>query len=75
MRLSTAAIHLAAPVASWTDCDCIVWRLTSRYAEVLDILVSGQPADYLVWSGLDVPGQSGRNTVPRSTWSDQPAGQ
>lgn len=50
------AIDLAAPVASWADCQGIAWRLTSRYAEVLDIPVSGQPADYLVWSGLDVPG-------------------
>jgi hypothetical protein len=50
------AIDLTASVASWADCDEISWRLTSRYAEVLDIPVSGQPADYLVWSGLDVPG-------------------
>lgn len=49
-------IDLAAPVASWADCQGISWRLTSRYAEVLDIPVSGQPADYLVWSGVDVPG-------------------
>lgn len=52
-------IDLAAPVGSWADCDGIAWRLTSRYAEVLDIPVSGQPADYLVWSGLDVPGTYG----------------
>lgn len=50
------AIDLAAPVTSWADCDGITWRLTSKYAEVLDIPVSGQPPDYLVWSGLDVPG-------------------
>lgn len=50
------AIDLAAPVASWADCAGITWHLTSRYAEVLDIPVSGQPPDYLVWSGLDVPG-------------------
>lgn len=53
------AIDLAAPVASWSDCDGITRRLTSRYDEVLDIPVPGQPADYLVWSGLDVPGTYG----------------
>jgi hypothetical protein len=53
------AIDLAVPVDSWADCDKIALRLTSRYAEVLDIPVSGQPADYLVWSGLDVPGTYG----------------
>ena len=53
------AIDLAVPVASWSDCGEIAWRLSSRYAEVLDIPVSGQPADYLVWSGLDVPGTYG----------------
>lgn len=50
------AIDLAKPVASWEDHDAITWRLTASYAEVLDIPVSGHPADYLVWSGLDVPG-------------------
>lgn len=50
------AIDFTTPTASWADCDGIARRLTSRYAEVLDIPVSGQPADYLVWSGLDVPG-------------------
>lgn len=53
------AINLVVPVASWADCDAITWRLTSRYDEVLDIPVSGQPADYLVWSGLDVPATYG----------------
>lgn len=53
------AIDLAAPVASWADCDGIAWRLTSKYDEVLDIPVTGQPADYLVWSGLDVPATYG----------------
>jgi len=49
------AVDLAIPVTSWADCDGITRRLTSRYDEVLDIPVSGRPADYLVWSGLDVP--------------------
>lgn len=53
------AIDLTVPVASWADCDGITWRLTSRYDEVLDIPVSGEPADYLVWSGLDVPATYG----------------
>lgn len=53
------AIDLAVPVESWADRGGITWRLTSRYAEVLDIPVSGQPSDYLVWSGLDVPGTYG----------------
>ncbi|WLP91767.1 SIR2 family protein [Gordonia sp. NB41Y] len=53
------AIDLDAPVASWADCDGIARRLTSKYAQVLDIPVVGQPADFLVWSGLDVPGTYG----------------
>ncbi|ARU53005.1 hypothetical protein CBR64_17770 [Cellulosimicrobium cellulans] len=53
------AIDLAAPVSSWAGCGEITWRLTSRYDEVLDIPVSGQPADHLVWSGLDVPATYG----------------
>ena len=53
------AIDLAMPVTSWADHDQIARRLTSKYAEVLDLPVSGQPADYLVWNGLDVPGTYG----------------
>jgi hypothetical protein len=53
------AIDLNAPVASWPARDEIVQRLTSRYDEVLDIPVSGQPSDYLVWFGLDVPNTYG----------------
>jgi len=53
------AIDLAVPVVSWADCDRITRCLTPRYDEVLDIPVSGQPADYLVWSGLDVPATYG----------------
>lgn len=53
------AIDLAMPVASWADRDEIARRLTPRYAEVLDLPVSGRPEDYLVWSGLDVPGTYG----------------
>lgn len=52
-------IDFDATVTSWPARDDIVRGLTSRYAEVLDIPVSGQPSDYLVWSGLDVPNTYG----------------
>lgn len=53
------AVDFGAPVASWPARDDIVRQLSSKYSEVLDIPVLGQPNDYLVWSGLDVPNTYG----------------
>lgn len=52
-------IDFATPAESWSKWETIVRGLSDRYAEVLDVSVVGQPDDYLVWTGLDVPGTYG----------------
>lgn len=52
-------IDLECAFDAWPTRDDILRVLTSRYAEVLDIQVDGQPSDYLVWTGLDVPNTYG----------------
>jgi hypothetical protein len=42
------------PVSDWVDRETIVWRLTQHYAELLDVRVAGEEADYLVWEAADV---------------------
>ncbi len=50
-----ASIDWATPVATWPSLDDIVSRLVDRYADVLNVQVRGEPDDFLVWTGLDVP--------------------
>jgi len=50
-----AAIDLATPVDHWAERDDIVNRLVDKYSDVLDVHVRGEPQDFLVWTGLDVP--------------------
>ena len=47
-------LNLAEPVRGWELLDVIVKGLVSRYAELLDVRVSGQREDYLVWDAVDV---------------------
>jgi hypothetical protein len=47
-------INLDTPVQSWTALPTILDRLSESYSRVLDIQVSGQPEDYLVWEAVDV---------------------
>ena len=54
-----AGIDFAEPVATWSVRELLVDGLVSRYAELLDIRVQGQPADYLLWEAVDV-----RTTYP-----------
>lgn len=52
-------IDFTTPAKSWARWETIVRGLSNRYAEVLDVAVTGEPEDYLVWTGLDVPGTYG----------------
>lgn len=56
-----ARIDLSHPVASWPDLAVLVSSLVGKYSEMLGIDVDGQPADYLLWEGVDV-----RSTYPRA---------
>ncbi len=60
-----ARIDLSKPAASWPDLAALVLSLVSKYSDLLDIGVDGQPADYLLWEGVDVP-----STYPRAAAPD-----
>ncbi|MGY4346048.1 hypothetical protein ACVWXM_002515 [Bradyrhizobium sp. GM7.3] len=48
-------IDVHQPVASWPNIDAIVQRLASNYARFLEIGVAGEPDDYILWTGADLP--------------------
>jgi hypothetical protein len=50
-----AAIDLSIPVVDWLNLTHIAMNLQNQYADVLNVPVAGEPADFLVWTGLDVP--------------------
>jgi hypothetical protein len=50
-----ASLDFAVPVDGWSEIDDIVNRLVDRYSDVLNVQVAGEAADFLVWTGLDVP--------------------
>lgn len=50
----SARIDFSQPVASWPDLAVLVSSLVDKYSYLLDITVEGQPADYLLWEGVDV---------------------
>jgi hypothetical protein len=52
---TVASIDFTSAVGTWPNLDDIVNRLIDRYSDVLDVQVQGEPDDFLVWSGLDVP--------------------
>ena len=54
-----ASIDLTTPVGTWPNLSDIVDRLIDRYSDVLDVQVDGEPGDFLVWTGLDVPATYG----------------
>lgn len=56
-------IDFTLPAKSWLKWETIVRSLSDRYAEVLDVSVAGERDDYLVWTGLDVPGTYGDPTI------------
>ena len=49
-----SAFDLSQPPVSWPLLATIVGRLRERYARLLNIPVSGLPADYLLWDAVDV---------------------
>jgi hypothetical protein len=49
-----ALIELERPVAEWPNLDAIVNRLVSNYARFLEIAVTGEDDDYLLWEGVNV---------------------
>lgn len=49
-----AQFDLATPVASWPQKDQLIDRLWNKYSKMLDIRVSGQADDYLLWDAVDV---------------------
>jgi SIR2-like domain len=57
--VAASTVDLTAEVASWPHLDELVKRLVNNYSHVLDVRIQGEPADYLVWSGLDVPATYG----------------
>lgn len=49
-------LDLSRPATSWPELPDLVTRLCDKYSDVLDVAVQGEPRDFLVWVGLDVPG-------------------
>lgn len=47
-------IDFAHEVSSWPHLADTLDRLIDRYSDVLGVHVEGEPADFLVWDGLDV---------------------
>lgn len=44
------------PLSGWKLLQTILDRLRNCYARLLDIRIDDEPADYLLWSAVDVPG-------------------
>lgn len=53
------AVDVTTEVGSWPNLGDIVERLVNQYSHVLDVRIQDESADYLVWSGLDVPATYG----------------
>ena len=54
-QAAQTSIDLTSPIESWPDVDDLVELLVNQYAAVLDVGVDGEPSDFLVWEGIDVP--------------------
>lgn len=50
-----ASLDVGVPIDGWPEIDDIVGRLVDRYSDVLNVQVGDEAADFLVWTGLDVP--------------------
>ena len=61
------SIDFSQAVNDWPAIKTIKRRLSSRYADFLNIRVGGQPNDFLVWDGIDVVGTYGDSTVDPDT--------
>ncbi|WP_223628958.1 SIR2 family protein [Microbacterium sp. EST19A] len=59
-REELEGIDFSIAVGEWPLRDRIIPSLVTNYSRVLDVLVGdGNPDDYLVWTGLDVPNTYG----------------
>lgn len=54
-----ASLNLTTPVDTWSSIRDIVGRLIDRYSDVMDVQIDGEPEDFLVWTGLNVPATYG----------------
>lgn len=48
-------VDLDQSIDDWESLDIILQRLIGKYSRVLDIRVSGEQDDYLLWEAVDVP--------------------
>ena len=48
------SIDFTVPIENWSSFDAIVSRLAAVYSKFLDVRVSGERPDYLLWEGVDV---------------------
>jgi hypothetical protein len=58
------SFDIDVPVANWTHRGEIVQRLTQKYSLMLDVGVSGESADYLLWEGVKPAETYGNPTLP-----------
>lgn len=61
---SRMEVDVDADVATWRDLEVVLDGLADRYSEFLDIRVSGQDEDYLLWDAVDVVATYGRSVSP-----------
>jgi hypothetical protein len=48
-----ARVDYATAVATWPDLKSILWRLSQRYSDVLNVTVQGEVEDFLLWVAVD----------------------
>jgi hypothetical protein len=56
-------IDTNAPVDTWPAREDIVARLVDKYSDVLNVPVRGEPEDFLLWTGLNVPNTYGDPSI------------
>jgi SIR2-like domain len=61
------AINLVALISTWPNLDDTLDRMIDRYADVLNVHVQNEAADFLVWDGLDVSETYGSTALEPDT--------
>lgn len=62
--IESARIDLSEAPEKWPNLEEVVRKLWDHYSELFDIRVEGEPADYLLWDGLDVRATYGEELEP-----------
>lgn len=62
-----AQTETSLPLSDWPHLDDIVGRLIDNYSAVLDVPVTDEEPDFLVWDAIDVPGTYGDPTLVPGT--------